>query len=465
MVQINDPLFPKQWALEVMRAPEAWEIEMGNPDVIVGVIEFGFDLPHPDLDGQVLPGRDLWDGDDTLEDTSRPRGKDKDGTDHGTHMLGIIAARANNGEGVAGVAPGCRVLPIRTHCSDDERIATAIRYAVDNGARVVNMSNVGYMYQLKESFPKVIYGAWTPPTSDELPKACEYAFEHDVLLLSSPGGNQTHNVIKYPALGRGVLIVTSADRTGRMADFADYSPIVDVASPSGWRGGDDYARRASRILPIAEPHVIEQAVGEIGQPTYGVLNTIGAAKGGYAEWSGGCMAIAHVSGLAALVLSRNPSLSVDELKQVIRNTARQPVGDGQGHNPFVGHGTIDAAAALRIDRVESDLKITDVEITELDHGLGKAAITIANRGVLDAHGIPVMVFDSMPDAGDGVQLAHSVVSDLIGLEEQTVEVPFWIPEGNDSVVIACDYRGHASARQRSRGDFYGTKEARLRVAV
>ena len=177
------------------------------------------------------------------------------------------------------------------------------------------------------------------------------------------------------------------------------------------------------------------------------------------------MAIAHASGLAALVLSKNPSLSVDELKQVIRNTARQPVGHGQGHNPFVGHGTNDAAAALGIDRVESDLELTQVAITELDHGLGKAAVTIANRGVLDAHDIPVMVFDSMPNAGDGVQLAHTVVSNLTGLEEQTVEVPFWIPEGKDSVVIACDYRGHASARQRARGDFYATKEVRLKVAV
>ena len=177
------------------------------------------------------------------------------------------------------------------------------------------------------------------------------------------------------------------------------------------------------------------------------------------------MAIAHVSGLAALILSKTSSLSVDELKQVIRNTARQPVGDGQGHNPFVGHGTIDAAEALSVDRFECDLRLASVEVNELDRGLGTATVTVANRGVLDARDVPVMVFDAMPDAGDGVQLAHTVIPEIIGFEEQTVEIPFWIPDGKDSIVVACDYRGHASARQLARGDSCATKEARLKLAV
>ena len=448
MVPVNDPLFAQQWGLQLMRAPDAWETTRGSPDVVVAVIEKGIDVGHPDLEGQILPGWDLWEDDDSLDDTSRPR-KHKDSTDHGTHICGIIAARADNGIGIAGVAPECRILPVRVNTYHDGELARGIRFAVDNGARVINLSDVGYMYTIKHGLP-TIYSAWTPPHSEELLEACRYAQQHNVLIINATGGNQAHNVAKYPALCPGVVNVASADKSGRMADFSDYGDLTEVAAPSGWRGYDLANDLSRRILPLAEECVMAAALGAHPQAEYGVLSTITGEHGGYVEWSGGCMAIGHVSGLAGLVWSRHPSLTAEQVRMVIRNTAKQPAG-GSGWNPFMGHGLIDAHAAVSVDRVECDLELAAVEVAELDREIGRVQVTVANRGVIDAHDVALMVFDGPIDEGGGVQLGHALVPTVIGREEAVNEVPFRIPEGKDSLVVVCDPRGQLSERQRQEG--------------
>lgn len=459
----NDPLYPRQWALDVIRAPEAWEIHTGSPEVVVAVIEPGIDVNHPDLQGQLLSGRDVWDGDDTLNDTSRPR-KHKDATDHGTHVCGIIAARADNGIGISGVAPGCRILPIRAFTYDDINLAGAIRLAVARGAKVINLSESGYMYNIKHGLPTRI-SAWNPPPTDDLLQACEYASRNNVLIVTSTGGNQAHNVAKYPALGPGVMVVASADRNGLMADFSDYGDLTQVAAPAGWRNYDRTADPRRRILPIATAEAIEQAVGPAGQPEYGVVSAISQEHGGYAEWSGGCMSVPHVSALAALIWSKHPSLSIEQVSNVIRNTARQPVGNGEGWNPFVGHGVIDAGAALRVDRVESEVVIESAAVTEIDRGLGRARVTLVNNGVLDASNVAVMLFDGEPDAGGGMQLGFGIVQLVPGFERAAIEVAFWIPEGAESLVTLCDPRGQRSAGRRQSGPLYSTAKIPLGVTV
>ena len=406
MIRVNDPMFARQWALQLINAPQAWEITRGSPEVVVAVIEKGIDVGHPDLAGQFLPGWDLWDDDDSLADTSRPR-KHKDSTDHGTHVSGIIAARADNGVGIAGVAPECRILPVRVNANDDREIGRGIRFAVENGAKVINLSDVGYMFTLKHGRP-AIYSAWTAPDSEDLLEACRYAQQHNVLIISSTGGNQAHNVAKYPALCPGVLNVASADKSGRMADFSDYGDLVEVAAPSGWRDYDLARDPTRRILPLADDDVMTAALGTHPQEPYGVLSTISGEHGGYVEWSGGCMAIPHVAGLAGLVWSRHPGLTADEVRMVIRNTAFQP--GGTGWNPFLGHGLIDAHAAVSVARVECDLEIAAVDVSDMDWGLGRARVTLENQGVADARDVAVMVFDGPLDQGGGIQLGHALVS-------------------------------------------------------
>ena len=461
MMPVNDPLFAQQWGLHLINAPSAWEITRGSPDVVVAIIEKGFDVGHPDLEGQFLPGWDLWDDDDSVEDTSQPR-KHKDCTDHGTHVSGIIAARADNGIGIAGVAPDCRILPIRVNAYDDAEIARGIRFAVDNGARVVNLSNVGYMYNIKHDLP-TIYSAWTPPHSEALLEACLYAQQHEVIIVNATGGNQAHNVAKYPALCPGVVNVASADKSGRMADFSDYGDLTEVAAPSGWRSYDLANDPSRRILPLADDHVMSAALGAHPQEEYGVLSTISGEHGGYVEWSGGCMAIPHVVGLAALVWSRHPGLSAEQVRMVIRNTANQP--GGAGWNPYLGHGLIDAHAAVAVDRVEFDLEIAAVEVSELNRELGRVTVSLANRGVLDAREVAVMVFDGPIDEGGGVQLGHAVVPTVIGREEAICEVIFRMPEGKDSLVVVCDPRGQLAEHQRQQGTLFLQSEVRLSLGA
>lgn len=460
MTTVNDPLFSQQWGLHLMRAPSAWELTRGSPDVVVAVIEKGIDVEHPDLSGQFLPGWDLWDDDNSVNDTSKPR-RHMDSTDHGTHISGIIAACADNGIGIAGVAPECRILPVRVNTYHDGELARGIRFAVDNGARVINLSDVGYMYNVKHGLP-TIYSAWTPPQSEELWKACVYAQQHNVLIINATGGNQAHNVAKYPALCPGVVNVASADKGGRMADFSDYGDLTEVAAPSGWRGYNLANDPSRRILPLAEEDVMTATLGAHPQEEYGVLSTISGEHGGYVEWSGGCMAIGHVSGLAALVWSRHPGLTAEEVRMVMRNTAQQPAG-GSGWNPFMGHGLIDALAAVSVDRVECELEIAGVEVAEVNRELGRLNVTLANRGVADARDVAVMVFDGPLDEGGGVQLGHALVPNVVGREEAVCELPFRIPEGKDSLVVVCDPRRQLSEQQRQQGALF--LQTRVRLAL
>ena len=177
------------------------------------------------------------------------------------------------------------------------------------------------------------------------------------------------------------------------------------------------------------------------------------------EWSGGCMAIPHVSGLAALIWSRHPGLTAEQVRMVMRNTARQ--FGGAGWNPFLGHGLIDAHAAVAVDRVECDLKIAAVEVSALNRDIGRVQVTLANRGVLDARDVAVMVFDGPLDEGGGVQLGHALVPGVVGLEEAVCEVPFRIPEGKESLVVVCDPRGQLSETQRLEGTLFLQTQVRL----
>ena len=128
-----DPFRASQWNLDRIGAPAAWRVATGS-GVTVAVVDSGVDLRHEDLAGQLLPGHDFVDNDDDPQDAYG----------HGTHVAGIIGALADNGKGVAGVAPGVKLLPVRV--LDDrgsgslDNVVAGIHWAVDHGAKVVNLS-------------------------------------------------------------------------------------------------------------------------------------------------------------------------------------------------------------------------------------------------------------------------------------------------------------------------------------
>ena len=151
-VMPDDEYFPNQWHLyntgqsggtpgADINAPAAWEITTGNPNIVVAVLDEGVDTDHPDLIDNIVPGYDFYDDDNSPD----PTGDDA----HGTACAGLIAAKGNNGIGVTGVAWNCKIMPVRIAGGDgfitEEEIATAIRWAANNGADILSNSWGAYM--------------------------------------------------------------------------------------------------------------------------------------------------------------------------------------------------------------------------------------------------------------------------------------------------------------------------------
>src|SRR5207249_216773 len=133
----NDPLFPHQWGLTQIKAPDAWAHGALGAGVTIAIVDTGVDLNHPDLGSKIVAGADLVSG-----ETCTPGDQDLNG--HGTHVAGIAAALTNNGIGVAGTAPDAKIMPVRvldsTGSGSTDDVAAGIRWAADHGAQVINLS-------------------------------------------------------------------------------------------------------------------------------------------------------------------------------------------------------------------------------------------------------------------------------------------------------------------------------------
>jgi serine protease len=352
----TDPLYRNQWSLFEaaggINAPAAWDVTIGSPAVVVAVIDSGVLAGNTDLAGRLAPGYDFvredapglfgtandGDGRDTdpsdpgnwvsAEEAGRPPfsgcPEAEASTWHGTHIAGIIAANANNAYGVAGIAWAVRVLPARAlgkcggYTSD---ILDAARWAA--GLAVPGVpANAAPAQVLNLSF-----GA---------PGACsveEQRAVDDVLaasrvkaIVSSSGNDGGDSARISPANCAGVIAVTATDRTGSRAPYASTGTNVAVAAPGG-----AFAANATN--------------GENG-----ILSLFNAGRttplaDSFAFAAGTSGAAAHVSGVAALVLSVNPALSAAELRALIARTAR--AFPDLTCTPFIcGAGIVDAAAAV-----------------------------------------------------------------------------------------------------------------------
>ncbi|HEY8415464.1 MAG TPA: S8 family serine peptidase [Thermaerobacter sp.] len=303
----GDPLFGEQWGLHNegqavlgrrglpgvdIDAPEAWDVTRGSAGVVVAVIDTGVDLRHPDLAGAAwvneaeakgrpgvdddgnlyvddVHGYDFYHRDGTVFDP-------EDGDEHGTHVAGIIAARWDNGEGVAGVAPGVRIMVLKVFGGDTGTSADAVEavaYADRMGARIVNMS-------------------WGGPDDD--PALKDAIARSHMLFVAAAGNNGNNNDARpyYPASYDldNVVAVAAVNSQGHLSAFSNFGrKSVDLAAP-----------------------------GEA------ILSTVpgAAGKGAYAYMSGTSMAAPHVAGVAALVASRFPWLSAAGIRQHLLATAR-----------------------------------------------------------------------------------------------------------------------------------------------
>ena len=294
----NDPYFIHQWALNQSNdhdidAPEAWDIETGNSNVIIAIIDSGVDYNHLDLvsniwinDDETVDGTDT-DGNGYIDDIrgydfvddallSHP---DEDGDEedndpmdfhgHGTHCAGIAAAVGNNSMGIAGVSWNCKIMPIRAGYKsstgrgyfDLDSVAQGICYAVDNGANVISMS----------------FGSSS--SSILMKEVIRSAYIRGVVLVAAAGNENTDEKC-YPAAFEEVIAVAASDRDDERASFSNYGDWVDVAAPG---------------VEICSTYL----------------------NNSYTNLSGTSMSCPNAAGLAALIKSKDNSLSPNRIREII----------------------------------------------------------------------------------------------------------------------------------------------------
>lgn len=296
-----DGIRAQQWALDAMHTQEAWQTTKGR-GITVAVLDTGVEADHPDLDGNVLPGKDL------VRFGAEPG--DRAWARHGTAMAGIIAGHGHgpgDADGVIGIAPEAKILPVRVILEDGDpsrakarstrgnALAEGIRWAADHGADVINLS-------LGDDSAS----AHPEPTEDQ---AIQYALDKGVAVVASAGnGGEKGDHISYPAAYPGVIAATAVDRAGTRASFSTRRWYATVSAP-----GVD--------VVIADP------------------------DHKYYEGWGTSAAAAFVSGAVALVKAAHPGLKPAQIKSLLEDTARNaPTG---GRDDSRGYGFIDPAAAIR----------------------------------------------------------------------------------------------------------------------
>jgi subtilisin family serine protease len=287
---VRDPLARHQWAIGKIGLKKAWDVEIGDPSVTVAVLDTGVAAAHPDLQGRILPGVDVYNDD---EDATDDHG-------HGTHVAGTVVASANNGLGVAGVAYGSKVLPVKVLSARGSGGSCDIMFgiveAVDRGAAILNLSL-----------------GMAAPCPLAFRAAVEYATYKKALIVASSGNDALQGgPSAAPANCPGVLGVGASDPTDKPATFSTFGPQVDVAAPG-------VAILSTTINPKTK-------------------------KFGYEAWQGTSMAAPHVAGLAALIRSKHPDWTPQQIADAITQTAddRGP----KGRDDFFGYGRINAAKAL-----------------------------------------------------------------------------------------------------------------------
>ncbi len=313
----NDPYFSSQWNLARINATDAWEISQGSSSIGVAVIDSGVDIGHPDLAGRLAQGYNCL----------HPGTLPEDDNGHGTHVAGIIASATNNKLGIAGLAPLTPVMPIKAVRSDGRAdglcVADSIRFAVDAGVRIINLSLGGAPDYLVES-------------------ALRYAYDHNVLLVASagncgsndaffdPGCEYEQNPSLYPAASPYVLSVGATGPDDGRAPYSSVVPYVRIAAPGGY------------LKPGQSPAEAE------------ILSTCWRAGGGctlkdgYTSQEGTSMAAPHVAAIAALVWAANPSLTALQVARIMELTAQDKGAPGRD-NEF-GYGRVEALQAVQAAR-------------------------------------------------------------------------------------------------------------------
>jgi subtilisin family serine protease len=283
----NDPMFNEQYALKKVDAVNAWAVNQGNQSTVIGIIDTGVDLDHPDLKSKLLDGYNAI----------NPGTPPKDDARHGTHVAGIASAIGDNSIGISGLAPKCKILPIKVLGNGTGSIATisdGLIWAADHGADVVNMS----------------LGTYTEEKT--LGEAVKYALGKNVVCVATMG-NDNMEKRRFPAGFPGMIAIGSTDENDKKSTFSNYGDWITVSAPG------------TNILSTL--------------PTY-------MSPNGYGKMSGTSMAAPLVTGLVGLIRSQSKGLSPAETAKILK-AGSDDLGDA-GFDKYFGAGRINASKTLNL---------------------------------------------------------------------------------------------------------------------
>ena len=319
------------WGIKKINAEGAWSQSTGSASVVVAVVDTGIDYNHPDIAANIwtntgeIPGNGIDDDGNGYVDDTRgwnfsvgiginpfkfTNNNPMDDNGHGSHVAGIIGAVGNNNIGVVGVNWNVKIMPVKIldhfGFGSDYAAARALSYAADNGAKVINNS-------------------WGSSLSTSIIEdAIDYAYSKGAILIASAGNSAADVYLFTPAANPKVITVGALDTDDKKADFSNFGTKIDVAAP----GVDILSLRSS--IPY-------------------ICNLSISVGSNYCRLSGTSLAAPHVAGLAALILSKHPEFTSEDIRQVLRVSADDV--DLPGFDINSGKGRINAAKAMSVNSV------------------------------------------------------------------------------------------------------------------
>jgi len=304
----NDPRFGGQWFFDNLNMTEAWGLERGSADVSIVIVDSGCDLDHPDLASKLEPGRDVVDDDD---DPSY--GPGEMGAAHGTACAGLAAAATNNGEGIAGACPDCRLRCVRL--LTDHAVPLSATIAVYEFALQVDAA--------------VVSNSWGYVDSVPVPQLLAEAI---------------NNLFNHGRMGKGALVLFASGNDDREINDDEIQALASVLAIGAINYFDEQT-------PFTNWGNTLDLVAPTGTLTTDIVGLEGDDPSDYTTLFGGTSsACPVVAGIAGLAVSAAPERTAAELYDVLIETARpapyaQP--DGEGHDPVYGYGIIEPVAALQ----------------------------------------------------------------------------------------------------------------------
>jgi len=298
----NDPEFnsaiSKRWYLSVINAQQAWDIQMGNRNIKIAILDNGIDIRHPDLSSKIVAEIDLANND---SDPTPP--KETEEWSHGTHVSGLAGAATDNGIGIASI--GFNVSLMAVKISRDSTSGKTMSYgyqgivwAADHGANVINMSWGGPgFYQTGQNVVNYAYN-----------KGC---------VLVAAAGNDGNTSPSYPADYHHVIAVASTNADDTKSSFSQYGKAVDVCAPGGSNSNG-----------------------------YGIFSTVDFATSKYGYMEGTSMASPIVAGLSGLMLSEDSTLTPEKLEAIMKATSDNIDAENPSYVGLLGAGRINAFKAI-----------------------------------------------------------------------------------------------------------------------